>query len=155
MSGYASSIAKLISQLNRLPGIGRKTAQRLAFYILNMDKGDVDEFAQSIVDAKNNVKFCQECCNLTDQDICDICSSDSRDKSTICVVENPSDVVAMEKTKEFSGLYHVLHGSISPMENIGPEDIHLRELLQRLQRHEEIQEIKLKVELSFSFDLED
>lgn len=143
MSGYASSIAKLISQLNRLPGIGRKTAQRLAFYILNMDKGEVDEFAQSIVDAKNNVKFCQECCNLTDQDICDICSSDSRDKSTICVVENPSDVVAMEKTKEFSGLYHVLHGSISPMENIGPEDIHLRELLQRLQRHEEIQEIIL------------
>lgn len=143
MSGYASSIAKLISQLNRLPGIGRKTAQRLAFYILNMDKTDVESFANAILDAKNNVKLCQECCNLTDKEICDICASENRDRSTICVVENPSDVVAMEKTKEFSGLYHVLHGSISPMENIGPEDIHLRELLQRLQRHEEVEEIIL------------
>lgn len=143
MAGYASSISKLIAQLSKLPGIGRKTAQRLAFYILNMDKSNVEELANSIIDAKNNVQFCKFCCDLTDREICEICADEKRDQTVVCVVENPSDVVAMEKTREFQGLYHVLHGTISPMEDIGPEDIHLRELLQRLQSKQEVDEIIL------------
>ncbi len=143
MADYASSISKLISQLSRLPGIGRKTAQRLAFHILNLDKSNVEDLANSIIDAKNNIKLCKYCCDLTDKEVCEICSDEKRDKTVVCVVENPSDVIAMEKTREYSGLYHVLHGTISPMENIGPEDIHLRELLQRLQSDTEINEIIL------------
>lgn len=143
MSEYAQSIEKLISQLSRLPGIGRKTAQRLAFHILNMDKSDVDELADSIKSAKEKIKLCKYCCNMTDKEVCDICSDPKRDQTTICVVEGPSDVVAMENTHEYNGLYHVLHGAISPMDNIGPEDIKLRELLQRLQRQTEVSEVIL------------
>ncbi len=143
MAKYASSISKLIAQLGRLPGIGQKTAQRLAFYILNMDEVDARALADAIVEAKTNVHLCKECCDLTDREVCDICSDEKRDRSIICVVESPSDVLAMEKTREYRGLYHVLHGAISPMENIGPEDIHLRDLLTRLQQHTEVEELIL------------
>jgi recombination protein RecR len=143
MARYASSINKLISSLAGLPGIGTKTAQRLAFYILNMEKDKALDLAQAIMDAKEKIRLCEVCCNLTDQDICEICLDEERDRSVICVVESPSDVIAMEKTREYRGLYHVLHGAISPMEGITPEDIHLRELLIRLQQHEEVKEIIL------------
>ena len=143
MASYASSIEKLISQFSRLPGIGRKTAQRLAFHILNMDKPDVDDLANSITEAKDKIHLCEECCDLTDNLKCNICSDERRNRNIICIVESPSDVIAMEKTREYNGLYHVLHGFISPMDNIGPEDIHLRELLMRLQRDIDIEEIIL------------
>ncbi len=143
MAKYASSISKLIAQLGRLPGIGQKTAQRLAFYILNMTEVDARALADSIIEAKTNVHLCKECCDLTDREVCEICSDEKRDRTLICVVESPSDVIAMEKTREYHGLYHVLHGAISPMENIGPEDIHLRELLTRLQMHTEVEELIL------------
>ena len=143
MARYASSINQLISNLAGLPGIGTKTAQRLAFYILNMEKDKALDLAQAIIDAKEKIRLCEVCCNLTDQDVCEICQDEDRDRSVICVVESPSDVIAMEKTREYRGLYHVLHGAISPMEGITPEDIHLRELLIRLQQHEEVKEIIL------------
>ena len=143
MARYASSINKLIRNLAGLPGIGTKTAQRLAFYILNMEKDKALDLAQAIMDAKEKIRLCEVCCNLTDQDVCEICLDEERDRSVICVVESPSDVIAMEKTREYRGLYHVLHGAISPMEGITPEDIHLRDLLIRLQQHEEIKEIIL------------
>ena len=143
MARYASSINKLISNLAGLPGIGTKTAQRLAFYILNMEKDKALDLAQAIIDAKEKIRLCEVCCNLTDQDVCEICQDEDRDRSVICVVESPSDVIAMEKTRAYRGLYHVLHGAISPMEGITPEDIHLRELLIRLQQHEEVREIIL------------
>ncbi len=132
MDYYALPIANLIEELSKLPGIGRKTAQRLAFFILDMDKGQAEKLARSIVDAKDNIKFCDICCNLTDTSPCYICSNKMRDKSTICVVESPKDIVAMERSKDFKGLYHVLHGVISPMDNIGPGDIKVKELLERL-----------------------
>lgn len=133
MEYFSPPLANLIEEFSKLPGIGRKTAQRLAFYILNMDAGDVNSLANAIVNAKRNTKYCSICSNLTDTDPCAICSSSKRDKTTICVVEDPRDVIAIEKTKEFRGLYHVLHGSISPMEGIGPEDIKIKELLKRIQ----------------------
>ncbi len=136
MDHYALPIAKLIEQLSKLPGIGKKTAQRLAFYILEMDPLEVDKLAVSIKEAKEKIHYCKICCNLTESDICHICSDDKRDKSIICVLEGAKDVVAMEKTKEYKGLYHVLHGVISPMENIGPNEIKVKELLKRLQEGE-------------------
>lgn len=132
MNYYSTSIAQLIEQFTKLPGIGRKTAQRLAFYVINMPNQDVKNLAEAIVKAKRNVKYCSICVNLTDQEVCNICSDKKRDPQMICVVEDPRDVVAMEKTKEFRGYYHVLHGAISPLEGIGPEDIKIRELLLRL-----------------------
>lgn len=143
MAKYTNSINKLISKLGSLPGVGAKTAQRLAFHILNMDKQEALEIADAIIEAKERIKLCTLCCNLTDKDICEICSDERRDHSTICIVESPSDVIAMERTKEYQGLYHVLHGAISPMENIGPEDIHLRELFVRLQGNELVEELIL------------
>lgn len=143
MARYASSISKLIARLGGLPGIGAKTAQRLAFYILNMEESEARALAEAIIEAKEKIHLCRECCNLTDREVCEICSDPKRDRSVICVVENPSDVIAMERTREYQGLYHVLHGAISPMDNIGPEDIHLRELLQRLQTNHEVEEIIL------------
>lgn len=143
MARYASSINKLISQLAKLPGVGSKTAQRLAFHILNMEKEQAMDLAHAILDAKENIILCKTCCNLSDKEQCDICSDEERDQTMICVVENASDVLAMEKTREFNGTYHVLHGVISPLENIGPEDIHLRELLLRLQQDNLISEIIL------------
>ena len=133
MNYYAKPLNKLINELSRLPGIGGKTAQRLAFHILSMDEKSAMELANAISDAKKSMTYCSVCGNLTDTDPCAICSDDSRDKSTICVVESPKDVVAMEKIREYRGYYHVLHGAISPMDGIGPDDINLRSLIVRLQ----------------------
>lgn len=135
MKYYAKPLSKLISELSKLPGIGGKTAQRLAFYILSMDDKDAFAIADAIIDAKKNMKYCSECGNLTDNDPCRICSDNTRDKTTICVVESPKDVSAMERIKEFKGLYHVLHGAISPMDGIGPDDINLKQLIIRLQQN--------------------
>ncbi|HWQ31011.1 MAG TPA: recombination mediator RecR [Negativicutes bacterium] len=132
MSFYAAPIAKLIDELAKLPGVGNKTAQRLAFHILKMPQGDVEQLAGAISNAKRNIKQCRVCCNITDSEVCSICSNPKRDSSLICVVEDPKDVVAMEKTREFKGLYHVLNGAISPMEGIGPEEITIKELLKRV-----------------------
>lgn len=142
MSLYAAPIARLIDELSKLPGVGNKTAQRLAFYILNRPLGEVEQLAAAIINAKRNIKYCRICCNITDSDVCDICSSTKRDGSIICVVEDPKDVVAMEKTREFKGLYHVLNGAISPMEGIGPEEIRIKELLKRISEND-IKEIIL------------
>jgi len=142
MSFYATPIAKLIDELSKLPGVGNKTAQRLAFHILNMSSEDVEKLSSSIVNAKRNIRYCKVCCNITDSDVCNICANVKRDSSTICVVEDPKDVVAMEKTREFKGLYHVLNGAISPMEGIGPEEIRIKELLKRVADNE-IKEIIL------------
>lgn len=142
MSFYAAPIAKLIDELSKLPGVGNKTAQRLAFHILNMSQEDVEQLSSSIISAKKNVKYCQVCCNITDSDTCSICSSPKRDSGLICVVEDPKDVVAMEKTREYKGLYHVLNGAISPMEGIGPEEIRIKELLRRVAEND-IREIIL------------
>ena len=133
MKYYAKPLNKLINELSRLPGIGGKTAQRLAFHILSMDEKSAMELANAISDAKKSMTYCSVCGNLTDTDPCAICSDDSRDKSTICVVESPKDVVAMDKIREYRGYYHVLHGAISPMDGIGPDDINLRSLIVRLQ----------------------
>ncbi|MFZ5351184.1 MAG: recombination mediator RecR [Bacillota bacterium] len=142
MNYYAAPIAKLIEELSKLPGVGNKTAQRLAFHLLDMPAAEVEQLARSIVHAKRSIKYCVKCCNITEHDLCSICASDKRDAATICVVEDARDVVAMEKTREFKGLYHVLHGAISPMEGIGPEEIRIKELLKRL-GSEEINEIIL------------
>lgn len=132
MEQYALPIANLIEQLSKLPGIGRKTAQRLAFYILEMDDLDAEKLSKSITDAKEKIKLCSICCNLTDHDPCQMCQNTQRDKSIICVVEGAKDIIAMERSREYKGDYHVLHGVISPMENIGPNDIKVKELLARL-----------------------
>jgi recombination protein RecR len=134
MSYYAAPIAKLIDEFSKLPGIGQKTAQRLAFHILSLSEAKALELATAIKEAKSKVKYCSNCGNLTDIDPCSICTSVHRNKSFICVVESPRDIIAMEKTREYRGLYHVLHGAISPMEGIGPEDIKIKELLQRIQK---------------------
>ena len=132
MSYYSPSIEKLIEAFEKLPSIGNKTAARLAFYILNASKEETDEFISAIQNAKQNLKYCSICFNISDTDPCEICSNPTRDKSVICVVEDVKDVVAMERTHEFKGLYHVLHGSISPMNGVGPDDIKIKELLSRL-----------------------
>ncbi len=142
MKYYAKPLSRLIAELSRLPGIGGKTAQRLAFHILSMDEKEAKNLAEAIVDAKTNMKYCSVCGNLTDTDPCAICSDPARNRNVICVVETPKDVVAMERIKEFTGLYHVLHGAISPMEGIGPEDINLKQLIVRLQQ-EDVDEIIL------------
>lgn len=136
MSYYVAPIAKLVEELSKLPGVGSKTAQRLAFHLLDMPYNEVEQLASSMINAKKNIKYCNVCYNMTDSDVCSICSNPKRDSLTICVVEDAKDVVAMEKTKEFKGLYHVLHGAISPMEGIGPENIRVKELLMRLREHD-------------------
>ena len=132
MEYYSSHISRLIEQLGRLPGIGPKSAQRLAFHIISMPKDQVKELADAITDARENVRYCKICGTLTDQEICPICSDPSRDHRQIMVVENSRDLAAYEKTQKYSGVYHVLHGAISPMMGIGPEAIRLKELMQRL-----------------------
>ena len=132
MSEYAPSIEKLIESFERLPSIGHKTAARLAFYMLNCSEEETNEFVSSIVNAKKNLKYCSKCYNISDTDPCNICGNPKRDQSIICVVEDVRDIIAMEKTHEFKGVYHVLHGSISPMNGIGPDDIKIKELLERL-----------------------
>ena len=132
MSMYSPSIEKLIQSFEKLPSIGNKTAARLAFYILNASEEETNDFISSIVNAKKNLKYCSKCYNISDTDPCPICSNPKRDQSEICVVEDVRDIVAMEKTHEFRGVYHVLHGSISPMNGVGPDDIKIKELLARL-----------------------
>lgn len=139
MDYYSGQISKLIEELSRLPGIGAKTAQRLAFHIINMPEDQVEGLARSMVDAKRNIRYCKECCTLTDREICPICSNPGRDHKTIMVVENTRDLAAYEKTGKYEGVYHVLHGAISPMLGIGPNDIRLKELMQRLQ--EDVDEV--------------
>ena len=133
MDYYSSQITKLIEELSKLPGIGAKSAQRLAFHIINMPQEQVERLSSAMMDAKKNVRYCKECFTLTDQELCPICSSDKRDHQTIMVVENTRDLAAYEKTGKYTGVYHVLHGAISPMLGIGPGDIKLKELMQRLQ----------------------
>ena len=132
MEYYSSHINHLIEQLSSLPGIGAKSAQRLAFHILNMPADQVDKLTSSINDARRNVRYCKNCFTLTDREICPICSNEERDHSTIMVVENTRDLAAYEKTGKYNGVYHVLHGAISPMLGIGPDDIRLKELIARL-----------------------
>lgn len=143
MAAYSPLIAKLITQLGKLPGIGQKSAQRLAFHVLDMKQAEVEELAHTLIEARSGIHLCPECCNLTDGEICDVCANPGRDRSTLCVVETPRDVAAMERIHEYKGLYHVLHGAISPMQDIGPERLKLRELLTRLQKHPEVNEIIL------------
>ncbi len=140
---YSPAIAKLINAFAKLPGIGKKTAQRLAFHILDDKKEDALVLADAIREACASVRLCSVCCNLTEEDPCDICRSATRDRTRICIVENPRDVAAMERIHDYRGLYHVLHGVISPMHDIGPEDVKLRELFVRLRNHDEIEEIIL------------
>lgn len=132
MANYSPSIEKLIESFEKLPSIGHKTAQRLAFYMLDVSNEEAKEFTDAILDAKKNLKFCSRCFNISDTDPCNICSDAKRDHGTICVVEDVRDVFAMERTHEFKGVYHILHGSISPMNGIGPDDIKIKELLSRL-----------------------
>lgn len=132
MKFFAPPVERLIEEFARLPGIGQKTAQRLAFHVLDMSKEDAQRFADAIMQAKSTVFTCKVCQNLTDSEICPICSNPNRDSGVICVVADPRDVLAFERTREYNGLYHVLHGVISPMNHIGPDDIRIRELLQRV-----------------------
>lgn len=136
MRQYPKPLATLINEMSKLPGIGSKTAQRLAFYILSLEDKEAKQLADAILTAKREMKYCSVCGNLTDQDPCAICSDPSRNSEEICVVESPKDVMAMERIREYNGLYHVLHGVISPMERIGPEDINLMPLLKRLQAND-------------------
>lgn len=136
MSYYAAPVARLIEEFEKLPGIGHKTAQRLAFHVLNLTSEKAENLASAIRDAKLKTRYCSVCSNLTEVDPCPICSGNTRDRSVFCIVEEPRDVVAMERIREFKGLYHVLHGVISPMEGIGPEDIKIKELLGRIKEGE-------------------
>ena len=133
MDYYSTHITKLIGELSKLPGIGSKSAQRLAFYIINMPKEQVDFLSAAILEAKEKVNYCKSCCTLTDSDICPICASSARNHKMIMVVESTRDLVAYEKTGKYDGVYHVLHGAISPMLGIGPADIKLKELMRRLE----------------------
>ena len=133
MAYYSSQITRLIEELSKLPGIGPKSAQRLAFHIINMPKDQASGLASAIVDARENIRYCSQCYNLTDSDLCPICRNEKRSAKTIMVVETPRDLAAYEKTGKFEGVYHVLHGAISPMLGIGPNDIRLKELMLRLQ----------------------
>ncbi|MCD7777135.1 MAG: recombination mediator RecR [Clostridiales bacterium] len=132
MNYYGDSVTRLIEELSRLPGIGGKSAQRLAFHIINMPRENAESLASAITSAKTNIRLCPVCCNLTDDEICNICSDPNRDNGQIMVVEDPRDMAAYEKTKEFKGRYHILHGTISPINGIGPEKLKIKELLSRI-----------------------
>ena len=132
MRYFPAALERLTEQFAKLPGIGGKTAQRLAFYLLSMPEEDAQEFADAIIEAKKSVHLCPCCQNLTDRELCPICDDESRDRGLICVVADPKDVIAMERAREFTGVYHVLHGVISPLNHIGPDDICIRELLARV-----------------------
>ncbi len=134
MEYYSNQISQLIEQLASLPGIGVKTAQRLAFYIIDMPQDRVKKLADTMVQAKNTIRYCSQCLTLTDQELCPICKNPSRNQKMIMVVENPRDMTAYEKTGKYEGVYHVLHGAISPMLGIGPGDIKLKELMHRLEK---------------------
>ncbi len=132
MPAEGGAIARLVEEFRRLPGIGPKSAQRLAFHILNIPEGEAVRLAHAIIEAKQKVRFCSVCCNITEADPCELCSDTRRDRSTVCVVEKPSDAASIEKGGKYKGLYHVLHGSISPLDGIGPDEIRIKELLARL-----------------------
>ena len=132
MLDYAESVTKLIDEFKRLPGIGHKTAQRLAFYIMRVPQADVERFVEALLEVKRRIIFCTVCNNLTDVDPCRYCANPSRDRSVICIVEEPYNLVAVEKTRSYKGLYHVLHGSLSPIRGLGPDDLHLANLLPRM-----------------------
>ncbi len=136
MRFFTAPVENLIEQFQKLPGVGRKTAQRLAFFILSLPEAEAEGFANAVLNAKKLVKFCSECQNLTDTELCSICADNARDKTTVCVVSDPKDVAAIEKTREYNGLYHVLHGCISPMNGIGPDDVRIKELLTRVAKGE-------------------
>ena len=131
MQTYTGRITRLIEEFSKLPGVGRKTAQRLAFHVINMNNNDVEALSKAILEAKREIKYCSVCCNISDSEICSMCSNKNRDASVICVVEDPRDVAAMERTRDYKGQYHVLHGVISPMDGIGPDMIKIKELIQR------------------------
>ena len=134
MPGYhVPPLERLVDKFESLPGVGHKSAQRIAYYVLGLSREEAQSFAQAILDAHENIHYCSVCCNLTDGDLCPICRSDSRDKSIICVVEDPRDVFALERTNEFNATYHVLHGAISPLGGIGPDQLKIKELLKRVQ----------------------
>lgn len=133
MSSYhVAPLARLVEQFERLPGIGHKTAQRLAYYVLGISKEEAEEFSRAILEAHEKIHYCKICCNLTDQELCPVCRNAERDKSIICVVEDPRDVMALERTNEFKATYHVLHGAISPLSGIGPDQLCIKELLARV-----------------------
>lgn len=132
MKFYGDAVGRLIEELSSLPGIGSKSAQRLAFYIINMPSEKAEALSEAITDAKRNIHYCSKCCNITDSDICPVCANPQRDQKTIMVVEDPRDMAAYERTREYKGVYHVLHGAISPMLGIGPSDIRIKELLERV-----------------------
>lgn len=134
MEYFAQPLQLLVEEFEKLPGIGSKTAQRLAFYVINQSEERAEKFASAILDAKRKLVYCIECQNLSDSETCSICQNPTRDKSVICVVESPRDVLQIERTNEFKGVYHVLHGAISPMDNIGPDDIRIKELVERVSR---------------------
>lgn len=140
MNPYPKPMGKLIGELSKLPGIGPKTARRLSFYILGQPKSDVKSLADALIEAREKTNYCSNCNHLTEGDTCTFCQSEDRDRSSICVVESPRDVVAMEKTGEYNGLYHVLHGAISPMDGIGPDEIKIRSLIPRLEQ-DQVQEV--------------
>ncbi|MBQ5566168.1 MAG: recombination protein RecR [Clostridia bacterium] len=141
MAAYqAPALARLIDQFNRLPGIGAKSAQRLAYYVLSMSKEDAEALSKAITDAHSSIHKCAKCCNLTDDVLCPVCKSPTRDKTTVCVVEEPKDVAAFEKTQEYSATYHVLHGVISPLNGIGPDQLCIKELIKRVQE-DNVQEV--------------
>ncbi|MBQ9531198.1 MAG: recombination protein RecR [Eubacterium sp.] len=132
MSYNLAPLQNLIDQFERMQGIGNKTAQRMAFYVLSLSDEEAEVFAKAITDAHTKIKQCKICCDLADEELCPVCKDESRDRSVICVVEDPRDVVAIERTHEYNGMYHVLHGAISPMDNIGPDQIRIKELISRL-----------------------
>ena len=143
MMQYPRPLGRLVGELSKLPGIGNKTAQRLAFHVLSLPDEEAEALADAITEAKHSMCYCSVCGNLTDQDPCAVCSDPGRRKDVICVVESPKDVMAMERIKEYDGQYHVLNGVISPMDGIGPEDINLRQLILRLQKNSEVNEVIL------------
>ena len=141
MARYSPSVAKLISELGKLPGVGPKSAQRLAFHILAMQQEDVKSLSDALMEARTSTRLCSVCQNFTDSEVCPICSDPKRDKSTICVVENPRDVSTMERMRDYNGLYHVLHGVYSPLNNVGLDEIKIKELIQRLRENPETKEV--------------
>jgi recombination protein RecR len=132
MDYFVTPLQNLIEEFEKLPGIGSKTARRLAYHVVNLPKEKADRFAKAILEAKTKIRYCSVCQNFSEDEVCSLCSGNQRDRSVICVVESPKDVLQMERTNEFKGLYHVLHGAISPMENIGPDDIRIKELMGRI-----------------------
>ncbi len=128
----AAPLENLVEQFEKMPGIGHKTAQRLAYYVLNLSKTQAEELANAVLDAHTKIHYCSRCCNLTDREVCSICENPARDNSVICVVETPRDAAAVENTREFNGVYHVLHGAISPLNDVGPDNLTIKQLVARL-----------------------